>query len=55
MTTFEMYYLVLCLAAFAVFAVALAANAWSWGQSRAKVNSATEHSGAPKANVRLAA
>lgn len=55
MTTFEMYYLVLCIAAFAGFAVALAYNAWSWGQSRAKVNSAAAHSGYSEANVRLAA
>jgi len=55
MTTFEMYYLVLCLAAFAVFAIALAYNDWSWGRSRAKVNSATARSGYPKADVRLAA
>jgi hypothetical protein len=54
MTTFEMYYLVLCLAAFVVFGIALAYNAWSWGQSRAKVNSATAHSGYPEADVRLA-
>lgn len=55
MTTFEMYYLLLCIAAFAGFAIALAYNAWSWGRSRAKVNSATEHPGYPKAGVRLAA
>lgn len=55
MTTFEMYYLVLCIAAFAGFAIALAYNSWSWGQSRAKVKSATAHSGYPDANGRLAA
>ncbi len=55
MTTFEMYYLVLCIAAFAVFAMALAYNDWSWGQSRAKTNSAAARSGYPEADVRLAA
>ncbi|WP_156150711.1 hypothetical protein [Hyphomicrobium sp. 99] len=55
MTIFEMYYLVLCLAAFAVFAIALASNAWSWRQSPAKVNSATAHSGYREADVKLAA
>jgi len=55
MTTFEMYYLVLCLAAFTVFAIALAYNEWSWGRSRAKANSATAHTGYPKADARLAA
>lgn len=56
MTTFETYYLVLCLTAFVGFGIALAYNAWSWGQSRAATaNTATAHSGYPEAQVKLAA
>jgi hypothetical protein len=58
MTTIEFYYLMLCMSAFAVFAVMLSYNAmsWkSWKQAQADSTPAESKDGEAKAQVKLAA
>ncbi|CAA2140806.1 hypothetical protein HYPP_02123 [Hyphomicrobium sp. ghe19] len=55
MTTFEMYYLGICLAAFAGFGIALAYTSMSWEHWRSKASNAAGRSEYPAGHAKLAA